>query len=281
MHEGRPDFEEMMNQAINDELRKGEPLEDIGKKPLQDGEIRPPTLEERIMSRRRRENDSGLTESQKKDEEAELPEIEVVEVLTEETAGAQAGREAAQEAKEVVEQRRQTALESRIKNLMQHLEEFDKLQGQGVKPEVADKIRTQLESDKKDLLMDLWSDAIGSGGREAQVFVTQIGGKNAKPGDMDTFNIGIRELAKNFQAVAGKINVAGSLLDRLKSDRKYIRGGVPQTAEQWDEKVKDTRDRIQKDFKTFVDQQMKLRQRLSRQKGGAKAGDDLGQSAAA
>lgn len=277
MSEGRSNFEEMMNQAIEEELKKGESLKDIGNQPI---EIKPLTLEERLRSKRMREKAASQAEQRAKDEEAELPEIEVIEVLTDEPAAPEASKETAQEAKEVVEQRRQTALDNRIKGLMQQLEEFDRLQGPGARSEVTEKIRVQLESDKKDLLMDLWSDAVRNS-PEAQVFATQIGVKNAKPGDMDTFNIGIRELAKNFQATAGKMNIASTLLDRLKSDRKYVRGGIPRTAEQWDEKIKDTRGRIQKDFKTFVDAQIKLRQRLSRLKGGAGAKDGLDQSAAA
>jgi hypothetical protein len=275
MNEGRSNFEETMNQAIEEELQKGEPIEDIGKKPIGEGEIRPPTLEERIKARRQREA-AGQGGGSEMDKEEELPEIEVVEVLTEEPETAQAGKEAAREAAAVVEQRRGSLLEGRIKSLMQQLEKFDQLQGQGVKPDVAEKIRTQLEADKKALLMDIWSDAVGGSSPETQVFVTQLGERNAKPGDMDTFGIGVRELAKNFQAVAGKMNIASNLLDRLKSDRKYVRAGVPQTEEQWDKKVNDTRGRIQKDFKTFVDQQMKLRQRLSRQRG-----EDRDQAAAA
>lgn len=261
-----------MNQAIAEELQKGEPIEDVGNKPIKEGEIKPPTLEEKLRLRRERLA-AGQKEEAEQEKEEDLPEIEVVEILDEKP---EAGKEAAREAAAVVEQRRQAMLDGRIKGLMQQLEKFDQLQSQGVKPDVADKIREQLEADKKALLLELWNDAVSGSAPETQVFVTQVGERNAKPGDMNTFDIGVRELAKNFQAVAGKMNIANSLLDRLKSDKKYARAGVPQTEEQWNLRIKDTRDRIQKDFRVFVEQQVKLRQRLRRQKG-----EDRDQAAAA
>lgn len=258
----------MMNQAIQEEIDKGGPLDDIGKEPI---EIRPPTLEERIrMARARRER----AEEQAKSEpnEADLPEIEIVEVLDEQKPAA--GQEVRREAAAVVAERREAGLNDRIQDLMGELEKFDQLQGQKSKPGTVDLARKILEQKKETLLMEIWSDAARAN-KEMEIFVSGIGESSAKPGDMDTFAIGVRELAKNFQAV-GKKNIAESLLDRLKSDKKYVHAGMPQTQKQWDSRVADTRDRIWNDFRDYVDQQMRLLERRRRQKGG-----DIGKSAAA
>ncbi len=181
-----------MNQAIQEEIDKGGPPEQRGAEPL---DIRPPTVEERIRARQRRE-------------EAQREETPVAETVPAQAAAEKpAARELAAEAKEAVLARRRQELESSFTALQERIKS-----GEDVPVDT-----------KKDLMERMLRDVVAEMRPALEVSLSKLGREVASPGQADKYEAGLKHvidfyLANNLSSVTHFDNLL-----KMQPDAKLVR----------------------------------------------------------
>lgn len=189
----------MMDKAIQEEIDKGEPLEPRGHLPIAEGEIRPPSLEERIRFRRQQAASEEPRPDLPKDGEPKVPESPAAERPAE--------RDLAAAAKETVVAQRHRQIESAFTALQDRVKT-----GEAVP-----------DGEKRALLENMLRDAISDMKPALEVGISKIGREVAGAGEPNKYEAGLKHVVDSFMSRNLSTMTYFDNLLKMQPDAKLVR----------------------------------------------------------